>query len=355
MRKGLRDIGYRPGRLPTGERNSITDVPGVRVGHSTISDGDRQTGVTAILPRPGDMFREKLPAAYHVINGFGKTTGLIQIRELGVLETPILLTNTLSVGTVWDALARYMLKDNPDIGRETGTVNPVVCECNDGYLNDIRGFHVTPSMVYESLESADDDFKCGAVGAGRGMSCYELKGGIGTASRTIRAAGESFVVGALLLTNFGSLEDLVFLGRPLGFELSRDIQPRAGDPGSVITILATNAPLSSRQLGRLTRRAVAGLSRTGSAMASGSGEIVLAFSTAYTVPHYAPSGVLELRLLHEDCMDSLFRAAVESVEEAVLDSLWSAETTRGRDGHVRYGVRELAAAKELTLAGDRPT
>ncbi len=332
--------------MPSGKLGSICDVRGVRVGHAAISDGPVQTGVTAILPREGNLFSDKLPAACHVINGFGKTAGLLQIRELGTLETPILLTNTLSVGTVWETLARYMLRDNPGIGRETGTVNPVVCECNDGYLNDIRGFHVTPSLVMDALKTAATDFERGAVGAGRGMSCYGLKGGIGTASRIVRAFGTDFTLGALLLTNFGTLEEFVFLGNPLGERLSCRLSPPPSDPGSVIVVLGTDAPLSPRQLGRVARRAVSGLARTGSAIASGSGEIVLAFSTAYSIPQDA-RGISEYRVLQESELDAFFLATSEAVEEGVLDSLWAAETTYGRDGHFRRGLAEVLESEGI--------
>ena len=208
------------GELLCGEQNSICDVPGVLVGHKTLAHEEIQTGVTAVLPHGGNLFRDKVPAAVHVINGFGKTAGSIQISELGTLETPILLTNTLSVGTVSDALVRYMLRQNPEIGVDTGTVNPVVLECNDGYLNDIRSLSVTVRDVEEALNSASVHCEEGAVGAGRGMSCFGLKGGIGTASRVLEFDGVPYTMGVLVLTNFGSLEDFTICGNRVGEQIS---------------------------------------------------------------------------------------------------------------------------------------
>jgi len=339
--------------LRKGTHNSLIDVPGISVGHATLSEGAVQTGVTAILPHPGNLFREKVPAACHIINGFGKTAGLLQVSELGNIETPILLTNTLSVGTAYDGLVRYMLPDNPDIGRETGTVNPLVCECNDGYLNDIRGLHVTGETVSQALDAAREaagaPFERGAVGAGRGMACYELKGGIGTASRTVPGDTAPLTVGALVLTNFGKIEDLTIKGVPVGEELAPSVKGTGPDKGSVIVILATDAPLSARQLGRLSRRAVSGLARTGAVISSGSGEIVIAFSTRNRIPHDKTANLRQTEQLHEDALDPLFRAATLAVEGAVLDSLLSAETTAGRDGHVRCGLKDLAGRLSVNL------
>lgn len=209
-------FGFTLGRMEKGRLNKITDVPGVRVGHVTRHEGDINTGVTAILPHTGDMFHDKCPAASHVINGFGKSIGLVQVNELGTIETPLLLTNTLSVGTAATALVKYMLERNADIGCDTGTVNPMVFECNDGHLNDIRGLHVTEQNALDALANAADDFEEGAVGAGSGMSCYSLKGGIGSASRVFELYGNKYTVGALLLTNFGTLRDLTIGGERVG-------------------------------------------------------------------------------------------------------------------------------------------
>ncbi len=238
------------GHLPHGPLNKISDVPGVTVGHCTLADGDVQTGVTALLPHPGDIFHEKLLAASHVINGFGKTTGLVQIDELGTLETPILFTNTLSVGTAETALVRYMLAQNPDICETTGSVNPVVCECNDSGLNDIRGLHVTEQNVFDALADCKADFAEGAVGAGRGMRCHGLKGGIGSASRVVELDGKNYTIGSLVLSNHAMFDDLIVGGTPIQKLLEAHIPPHE-DKGSIITVLATDIPLSERQLRRL--------------------------------------------------------------------------------------------------------
>ena len=298
-----------------GKRNLITDVAGITVGHCTLADGDVQTGVTALLPHQGDLFHDRCPAAVHVINGFGKSAGLVQVQELGYLETPLILTNTLSVGTAFTACVRYMLARNDQIGRAESTVNPVILECNDGYLNDIRGLHVTEDHVFAALDAADTTFALGAVGAGRGMSCYHLKGGIGSASRVFEIGGQTYTLGALAMTNFGSLIDLTIAGERIGKKLAAEPEDAKG---SCIMVLATDAPLSSRQLSRVARRAQSGLARTGAVTEHGSGEIVLAFST------FRP----------------IFRAAIETVEESIIRSMLEAETVTGRDGHIRLSLHD---------------
>lgn len=320
----------RIGRLTPGPRNLITDVPGVAVGHATIADGPAQTGVTAVVPAPGNLFRDKVMAACHVINGFGKSAGLVQVAELGTLETPLLLTNTLSVGTALTALVRRALAENPEIGDTTGTVNGVVFECNDGLINDIRALAVREEHAEVALAAAGEEFAEGAVGAGRGMKCHEIKGGIGSASRRVAVAGGEYTIGALLLTNHALLADLVIDGDAVG----RRLASTAGgaDRGSVITILATDLPLTERQLGRLCRRVQNGLARTGSYTANGSGEIALAFTTAHRVPHSGAGEVIPLGMLHDDDLDRPFRAVAEVVEESVLSSMLHAEPMPGRDG-----------------------
>ncbi|MFD3156857.1 P1 family peptidase [Haloimpatiens sp. FM7330] len=336
----IRDYGINIGILKTGKNNSITDVKGVKVGHCTLNDGDIKTGVTAVIPHEGNIFREKLIAAAHVINGFGKTTGIIQINELGTLETPIILTNTLSVGCASEALVEYMLKNNADIGVTTGTVNPVVCECNDGYLNDIRGMHVKKEHVLESIRSADVLFEEGAVGAGTGMSCYELKGGIGTASRIIEIGNNTYTLGVLVLTNFGLKQDLIVDGTKVGRTIDSSIPKNESEKGSCIIIVATDIPLLHRQLRRVCKRTSIGLGRTGSFMGNGSGEIVIGFSTANKINHYDSEDVMNIKVIRDDKINTVFRAVIESTEEAVLNSLICAETTKGRDGHVRYSLKE---------------
>ena len=336
--------GIRVGKLPCGPLDKISDVPGVTVGHCTLADGEVQTGVTALLPHQGDIFHDKVMAASHVINGFGKTTGLVQIDELGTLETPILFTNTLSVGTVETALVKYMLDKNPDICETTGSVNPVVCECNDSGLNDIRGLHVTEENVWAALADCRADFAEGAVGAGRGMRCHGLKGGIGSASRVVELDGKQYTIGALVLSNHAVFDDLVVAGTPIQSLLDAHIPPHE-DKGSIITVLATDIPLSERQLRRLCHRALVGLSRTGSFCGNGSGEIVIAFTTANRVPHDSEKAILPMGMLHDDAINPLFRAVAECVEESVLSSLLHAETVTGCHGRTVRCLSDLLDEK----------
>jgi D-aminopeptidase len=289
--------------------------------------------VTAILPHPRNIFREKVEAAVHVINGFGKSAGLLQIQELGVIESPILLTNTLSVAAVLEGAVEHMIQQSPDIGISTGTVNCVVGECNDGFLNDIQGRHVRPDHALEAILTASSGLPAeGSVGAGTGMVCYGYKGGIGTASRVT----SGFTVGTMVLSNFGRREHLMVGGMPVGQKESESRHDAAqpGD-GSVMIVVATDAPLDSRQLGRLARRGAMGLARTGSVASHGSGDFVIAFSTSNRRPHYPEGPLRETRLLHEDgaILTNLFQAVVESVEEAVVNSLFAAAEMTGRDGH----------------------
>ncbi len=337
----IEEYGIRIGRMPKGPRNTIADVPGVSVGHCTLADGAVQTGVTAVIPATGNLFREKVMAACHVINGFGKSCGIVQIEEMGTLETPILLTNTFGVGATSEALVRSMLGANPDIGRETGTVNPAVFECNDGFLNDIRALPVREEHVLRAIASAGPDFEEGAVGAGRGMSCYQLKGGIGSASRIVEYGGASFTLGALVLSNFGQMEDLTVDGRKLGGAIFGTAPPE-DEQGSIIAVLATDAPLTERQLKRVARRASVGITRTGAFIGNGSGEIALAFTTANRVFHDETSLVRRIGMFNENKINLLFRATVEATEEAVLNSMVCAEAVTGRDGHTRRSLAEFA-------------
>ncbi|MBN8236292.1 P1 family peptidase [Halobacillus kuroshimensis] len=344
-----RTYGITIGEMETGRRNQITDVPGVKVGHQTLTDGDTHTGVTVILPHEGNLFKQKLLAASHVINGFGKTTGLIQVEEMGTLETPVALTNTFAVGRVYDALVDYSLERNPEIGRTTGTVNPLVGECNDMHLNDIRNRSVAKEDVWHALRRAENDFEEGSVGAGTGMVCYSMKGGIGSASRKIDLAYGSYTLGVLTLTNFGTLSDLRIDGRSVGKELSEAHQTQEKDRGSVMVICATDLPVTERQLKRILKRAAAGLSRTGSIIGNGSGEVVIGFTTAGTIPHDKPDHPLSLEMLHEEDIDAAFRAVRESCEEAVLESLLHAEPGKGRNGHYRPTLPELLEKFNFSL------
>lgn len=337
--KRIRDFGVAIGSLPTGASNAITDVPGVLVGHRTRAEGGERTGVTVVLPHGDNLYREKVVAAQYVLNGFGKSTGLVQVEELGTIETPIALTNTFAVGTCATALIRHAIAANPDIGRKTVTVNPVVLECNDGYLNDIQALAVTERDVVDSLAAAGPAVAQGAVGAGTGMSAFGLKGGIGSASRVVDLDGRPYHLGALVLANFGRRDDLRIDGRPL--PLPGD--PAGADIGSICIVLATDIPMDPRQLRRVCRRAGPGLARLGSFMGHGSGDIVLAFTTANRIRHDERQDIVAQRILNEPRIDPVFRATVETVEEAVLNAMVAAPAMEGRGGRRESLADQLRA------------
>jgi D-aminopeptidase len=332
-----RDLDLACGSLPPGSRNSIADVPGVTAGHATLIEGDARTGVTAVLPHDDNLFRDKPVAAACVLNGFGKSAGLIQVNELGTLETPILLTNTFAVGTCVTALVRRAIAADPEIGRQTATVNPVVLECNDGYLNDIQAMAVTEAHADAAIAAAAEEFDVGAVGAGTGMSCFGLKGGIGSASRRLRLDGATYHLGVLVLANFGRAGDLRL---PDGRRIDPSGTP-GPETGSCIIVIATDVPLDHRQLGRVARRAGVGLAWCGSFWGNGSGDIALAFTTANRMPHDTDQDLIEHRILSEGRIERLFQAAAEGTQEAVLDALAAAETMVGRQGHRRVGLADL--------------
>lgn len=323
----FRDLtGLTPGHLPAGRRNSITDVAGVRVGHTTRIEGeDIRTGVSAILPHGDNLYEQKVPAAVHTINGFGKATGFEQVRALGTLETPILLTNTLCVGRVADACISHLLPDNPSLW----SVNPLVGECNDSFLNAIQKRVITEQDVFSAIEAADEEVVEGCVGAGTGTVCYGFKGGIGTASRM----ADDYSVGVLVQTNFGIRKDLHIMGVPIGrYTAQADDAEAPG--GSIMIIIATDAPLTARQLGRLTGRGAFGLGRTGTICDHGSGDFVVAFSTAYR----RGTASNNITLLPDEALTPLFRAVVEGIEEAIYNALVAATTLTGRDGNTLYAL-----------------
>ncbi|MEO1908909.1 MAG: P1 family peptidase [Paracoccus sp. (in: a-proteobacteria)] len=327
----IRDFGVTPGIMPTGPNNAITDIAGLRVGHVTIREGNVNTGVTAIIPQPGNLFDAKLVAAVEVINGFGKSAGLVQVAELGTLETPILLTNTFGVGTCCNMLIRHAITQNPRIGRGTSTVNAVVCECNDGELSDIQAMRVTEDDAWQALHKADQAVVEGSVGAGTGMTAFGFKGGIGTASRRLTLRGRGHLLGALVLANFGRAGDLV---------LPDGRRPDPGGPedaekGSVIVVLATDLPVDQRQLARICRRAGAGIARLGAFYGHGSGDIVLGFTTRNRIPHVSSDFSMMVERMSDAHIDEAFRAACEATEEAVLNALCAATNVTGRDGHRR--------------------
>lgn len=375
-RPRARDIGIDIGIFSPGLQNAITDVAGVAVAHKTLIQGQGplipgkgpvRTGVTVVLPHKGNLFLEKVQAGCFVLNGFGKSTGFAQIRELGVIETPIALTNTLNVPLVADALIEWSCSVSPEIGIKTGTVNPVVGDINDGYLNDIQGRHVRREHVFAAIRFAQNSntqqvpIAEGNVGGGTGCSCLGFKGGIGTASRVLPEHMGAWTVGVLSQTNFGGM--LSVNGAPVGRELGiYDFSPKSPNPnaeasnspetgaaspvktldpaaqdGSCMVVIATDAPLDARLLERLARRGGLGLARCGFYSSNGSGDFFIAFSTANRVPHGC-SGLRPAQILSDESASPLFAALVEAVEESVINSLLAAETMTGRDGNNRIAL-----------------
>lgn len=328
--KRPREYGIRFGVLPTGPLNAITDVPGVRVGQVTLRQGQNiRTGVTAVLPHEGNQFQQKSPAAIYIGNGFGKLMGYSQVEELGTLETPIVLTNTLSVPTAADALIDYTLTQPGN--EQVRLVNPVVGETNDGSLNDIRGRHVTKQHVLDAIRQAKTGpVEEGNVGAGTGTVCFGFKGGIGTSSRKLPASLGSYTVGVLVQTNFGGT--LQIAGVPVGVALGQ-YEFKDKLDGSCMMVVLTDAPLDARNLKRLAKRAFMGLSRTGGIASNGSGDYVIAVSTAYRIPHQTTGSFDEVKVLRNDTVSPLFMAAIEATEEAIINSLFAAQTMTGNQGH----------------------
>jgi D-aminopeptidase len=349
-RPRARDIGVAPGILAPGPLNAITDIAGVKVGHTTIIRGDNiRTGVTAILPHGGNLFREKVPGAVFIGNAFGKLAGSTQVNELGEIETPIVLTSTMAVPRAADAVLDYMLSlpGNEDVL----SINPLVGETNDGYLNDIRGRHITPDDVFAAIRSAKGGaVEEGSVGAGTGTVAFGFKGGIGTSSRKLPATLGGYTVGVLVQTNYGGV--LTINGAPVGRELGRyylkeELQEkpmrtrptRAEDraDGSIMIVVATDAPLEHRNLQRLAARAMMGLARTGSSGSNGSGDYVIAFSTATSLRIRNPKNgkpplTSRVEVVSNDSMSPLFEAVIEATEEAIYNSLFRATTVTGQ-GH----------------------
>jgi D-aminopeptidase len=332
----VREAGIELGIFTPGEWNAITDVKGVRVGHATLIRGENiRTGVTVILPHAGNLFQEKVPAAVYVANGFGKLTGTTQVEELGSLETPIVLTNTLSVPTASDAVIDYVLS-HPGNER-VGSINPVVGETNDGYLNDIRGRHVEKKHVLSAIKKAESGpVEEGCVGAGTGTSCFGFKGGIGTSSRKLPPELGGYTVGVLVQTNHGGV--LNINGFPAGKELDNYSYSRfleSKEEGSCMVVVATNAPLLARNLKRLAKRALLGIARTGGFYSNGSGDYAIAFSTAQEVRiPYRSRSLEKYEVVPNRMLSPLFLAAAEACEEAILNSLFKAETMKGKDGRV---------------------
>lgn len=340
--KTIEDYGIKIGELPKGKLNKITDVKGLKVGHCTIDNDENKTGVTVILPTEENIYLNKLVAATYVLNGYGKTIGLVQIDELGSLESIIALTNTLNVGLVHDAVVDYMIELCKKDNVELKTINPLICECNDSYLNNIQIRAVKKEHVYKAIENACIDFDQGDIGAGKGMSCHQLKGGIGTASRIITIDGQTFTLGVLVLSNHGRLKDFIIDGEKIGKRISKEnhIQ-NSPDKGSIISIIATDLPLSSRQLRRVAKRAGVGLARLGSYIGHGSGEIMVAFSTGNILKSYSKQDIINMQILNEEKLDIPFRAVAECEEEAILNSMIACEKVIDGMGNTREILRNF--------------
>ncbi len=336
--KRLRDYGVKIGVMKTGTLNAITDVKGVKVGHTTIQQGDTiNTGVTAIIPAEGNLFQSKVPAAIYIGNGFGKLMGISQVKELGNIETPIILTNTLSIATAADAIIDYSVsqKENQNLR----SVNAIVGETNDSYLNDIVGRHVKKQHVLKAIENAKNGAVTeGNVGAGTGTVCFGFKGGIGTASRVLPKASGGYTVGVLVQTNFGGV--LQIDGVPVGVALNQYfLNNQLNDPadGSCMIVVITDAPVTSRNLERIAKRAMMGLAKTGGIASNGSGDYVIAISNAegLRVAHDSKEKLQTVQELRNDEISPLFLATIEATEEAILNSLFAAKTLKGKNGTIQ--------------------
>ena len=346
-RKRIRDLGISIGVLTPGPLNAITDVEGVRVGHVTLNRGEGKlqpgkgpvrTGVTAILPHGGDLWNEKVPAATYVLNGTGEMTGSIWIETQGALEVPILLTNTMNVGRVMDGVVAYMMKRYPDIGIGDDVVAPTVAECDDSTLNDARGIHVSIEDTIRAIENAKGGPVAeGTVGAGTGMMAFDFKSGIGTSSRVLPEEQGGYTVGVLVNSNMDDRKNLRVDGVPVGREIG-DGKPTRDQDGSIVIVIATDAPLDHLKLKRLASKASLGLARTGAISRHGSGDLFIAFSTANRVPHYPKERTYTMRVVADAHLDPIFQAVQEATEEAILNALTMATTTVGRDGNTAHAI-----------------
>jgi len=354
-----RELGLPLGRFKPGKWNGITDVAGVLVGHSTIirgagplrrGRGPVRTGVTSILPNDRNIFEERVTGGGFVLNGAGEVSGVTQLMEWGLVETPIFLTNTLSVGQVSDAAVEWMIEQNPGIGDEHDVLIPLVGECDDGWLNDVAGRHVKAENVREALETAQSGPVAeGSVGGGTGMICCDFKAGIGTSSRKLAPAMGGYTVGVLVMNNFGHMRDLRVAGMPVGPLLEPRylrLHKRVTSYGSIIAVVATDAPLSSHQLGRIAKRVALGIGRAGSIAAHGSGEIILAFSTANKIPRTTQKMIYHMKILLDQRLNPLYEAAIEATEEAILNSLCMAREMEGVNGNFAPAL-PLAEVKEI--------
>lgn len=360
----LRDLGWKCGKYPTGERNDITDVPGVSVGHHTIIKGEGKlipgqgpirTGVTIVKPHEGIIYNQKAPAGVFVANGYGKSTGIPQILELGWIETPIAITNTFNVGLVYDALISYSIKTNPNIGITLSSCCPIVTECNDSYLNDIQGRHVKQSHVLDVLKNLNPKkpVEQGCVGAGTGMRVFGLKSGVGTASRQLKINlgkyNGTYHIGVLSVPNFGNFQDFTFYGHEMKEILDKkkyikkkrkDAKKQEKEGGSIIVIIGTDIPFSHRQLNRLARRGAMGITRTGSIMGHSSGDFIFTFSTANKIDIFSSETIRdEISFMDSSLLISdVYRMTIDAVQESIYNAMINAKTTEGRDNHVNIAL-----------------
>lgn len=340
--KRIEDYCIKIGDMPKGKLNKITDVKGVKIGHYTIDTEENKTGVTVILPQENNIFLNKLVSASCVLNGFGKSMGLIQLNELGTLETPIAITNTLNIGIVHDAIVEHMINVCEKNNIELESVNPIVCECNDNRLNNIKNRVVKKEHVLKAIHNSCIDFEEGDVGGGKGMTCHGLKGGIGSASRIVELDSKKYTLGVLVQSNHGLISDFTINGNNIGKEISKKIDEGKNiDKGSAIIIIGTDIPLSSRQLKRVCKRASVGLARLGSYIGHGSGEIVIGFTTGNVIKHEDEKDLVSTSILNENKIDKLFRAVAEACEEAVLNSMITANKVKGYKGNIINSLNEF--------------
>lgn len=338
----ISDYGIKIGQALCGINNDITDVNGVTVGQVTIKDEKHKTGVTVIIPCEGNVFVSKPVAAAYSLNGYGKSVGTIQIDELGTIETPIALTNTLNVGKVADALVEYTINQCNKDGINVRSINPVVGETNDSRINNILDRAVTKEHVFEAIAKADKKVEQGDVGAGTGTVCFGLKGGIGSSSRLLEFGGKEYTIGVLVQSNYGRIGDLMINGKPIGKDIEEKLRLKENeDKGSIMIIIGTDIPLTSRQLKRIIKRAAVGMIRLGSYMGHGSGDIFIGFSNGNLIGKHSDEDFIEIKGFPEDKIDQIFRLVGEATEEAILNSMLEAHTTEGIHGETFFSLSEF--------------
>ncbi len=354
----LRDLGVNIGTLPTGPFNAITDVPGVRVGHTTLIEGSGRrkpgngpvrTGVTVIMPND-DIYNRKLLSGGFILSGAGEVSGYTQLSEWGLIETPIALTNTMAVGRVSDGIVKWMAGRYPEIRDQQEVIIPVVGECDDSFLNDAVGLHIKPQHVFAALDGASSGpVEEGAVGAGTGMICCDFKAGVGTSSRVLSVGGKQYTIGVLVVSNFGIMDDLRMDGYPVGrllVPLQGTYSRRVNNYGSIIVVVGTDLPLSSQQLNRVCRRAALGIGRVGSYGAHGSGEIIIGFSTANEIPHRPKDSFDQAKVMRDSALDPVYKSVIETTEESILNSLTMAVDMEGA-GNNKVPAMKLSLLKGL--------